>query len=710
MHFWRLAAACCATWAALWLGMSAARAGGGPENLLLVVNSHSWASQTIANHYIALRKIPAMNVVYLDWAGGIEPIDGNTFRAKILGPTLETMERRGLRWQIDYIVYSSDFPTAVNLTTEFANVKFDSKATPMISLNSATYLWYMMIARSPYVVDTGINRYFRNGPNRQVDAPTVAFHGWYGWGPKGELLEAGGQQYMLSTLLAVTSGRGTSVSQALNYLKRSVAADGTHPKGTIYFSKTDDVRTKARFEQFPQAVEELKKLGLGAQVISTATPVGRADVLGAMIGVNNFSWPKSRSTILPGAICENLTSFGGIMAEDGGQTPMTEFLRYGAAGTSGTVVEPYAMWMKFPSPLVHVHYARGCSLAEAYYQSVFGPAQLLIVGDALGQPWADIPKVSIEGVTAGATISGKLELTPTAKVTSGEIERFELYVDGRRVDVASPGSKLTWDTSADLDGTHELRVVAIGPGPIETPGRAIVSVVVNNKKKTVELTATPKDRVRWGEPLKLSARSNGGGKIVILHNSGVLGQLEGESGTITIEPRTLGAGPVRLMAIALGSEGNQAISAPVHIEIEPAKALPALTNAPAKMAPGLVLQLPNKKVVPVQTTLDQTWLESAGIRSNDPFVVQGFFDAPTEDIYQFQVWFNGQLDLRVDGVKLFEGADGNFTQKFVPVQLAKGYHRLTLSGKAGREVRLRVLFGGPGATSLTGTTFKHQAR
>ena len=35
-----------------------ARAGGGPENVFLLVNSHSEASKTIANHYIQLRHIP----------------------------------------------------------------------------------------------------------------------------------------------------------------------------------------------------------------------------------------------------------------------------------------------------------------------------------------------------------------------------------------------------------------------------------------------------------------------------------------------------------------------------------------------------------------------------------------------------------------------------------------------------------------------------
>ena len=50
---------------------------------------------------------------------------------------------------------------------------------------------------------------------------------------------------------------------------------------------------------------------------------------------------------------------------------------------------------KFPLPFIHDHYAQGCSLAEAFYQSVWGPYQLLILGDPLTRPFAHFSTVSL---------------------------------------------------------------------------------------------------------------------------------------------------------------------------------------------------------------------------------------------------------------------------------------------------------------------------
>ena len=87
-----------------------------------------------------------------------------------------------------------------------------------------------------------------------------------------------------------------------------------------------------------------------------------------------------------------------------------EFLRHGAAGSSGTVTEPYAIQAKFPTPFIQTVYAHGYTLGEAFYQSVSGPYQLLIVGDALGLDpghWRDDPRLAELGYGAWEGFSWK---------------------------------------------------------------------------------------------------------------------------------------------------------------------------------------------------------------------------------------------------------------------------------------------------------------
>ena len=125
------------------------------------------------------------------------------------------------------------------------------------------------------------------------------------------------------------------------------------------------------------------------------------------------------------------------------QTPLSELLRYGAAAASGTVTEPYAVAHKFPSPMMQVHYARGCTVAESFYQSVLCPYQLLIVGDPLCRPWANIPEITFTGVTAGQTVHDEIKVKPQARFADDvKAEHFEMILDGLKIRECPPGGAL----------------------------------------------------------------------------------------------------------------------------------------------------------------------------------------------------------------------------------------------------------------------------
>ena len=130
--------------------------------------------------------------------------------------------------------------------------------------------------------------------------PTTAFRSKYLWDPTGARVSERGVRYVLSTMLAVTSGRGNSVREALDYLQRSVAADATHPRGTIYFMENTDVRSATRQWAFASTVKALEGTGVQGAIVKGSLPQKKDDVLGAMIGSAGVDWKNSGSTILPG--------------------------------------------------------------------------------------------------------------------------------------------------------------------------------------------------------------------------------------------------------------------------------------------------------------------------------------------------------------------------------------------------------------------------
>jgi hypothetical protein len=620
-----------ASLAALLVFSSPARAGGGPENVILVVNSASAASQTVANHFIELRHIPASNVVYLDWSDPAakgktdhfpSSVKVDELRDKILRPILQTAGQRKLGDQVDYIIYSADFPWAVDFQSDLPPQWKDPNVSNLGSLSGMTYLLYAVMSKdvanyvgTPALLFTS-NHYMRlrekwkgttyeipivqkgliQGEPRMVqesvNQSTVGSHGfrnWYGWGAKGELIEGGGSRYLLSTMLGVIdsgpppAGRGNSIEEIEQYLKRSAAADrtaadGTMPKGTIYFMANGDIRYTTRQPPVEMVVDELKLLGVNAVIDQGAIPQNKPDVQGLLCGISDFDWKASGSKILPGAICETLTSWAGNFDRGTGQTPLTEFLRYGAAGASGTVTEPYAIQNKFPYATIQLHYARGCSLAEAFYQSVYAPYQLLIVGDPLCQPWANIPEVTVHDVStgdelkAGVLLKGKVSLKPAAKLPRrGKVDRFELFVDGLRTDATGADDPLTLDTAQYADGDHELRVVGIENSAIESQGRAIIPVRFSNYGRSMKFTASPERIVRRGEKITLSAEANSVRGVAFYHNYRVVARFEGEKGEVTVDSRMFGEGPVILSAIGWGASGavdSSVYSAPIQLTIE----------------------------------------------------------------------------------------------------------------------------------------------
>ena len=547
-----------------------AYAGGGPENVFLVVNSADPDSLAIANHFAAVRKIPENAVFHIDWPDPPFQTVVDLFRQKVLGPTLNEIKRRRLTEQIDYIVYSSGFPYAINFVTDTGGKRIRDNTAPIGSITGMTYL-HEMVMQKQYELysEHRANAYARNLLNVQR-SESYGFRARYGLDLLGQRSNqpAEGQHFYLSMMLGHTNGaRNNTLDEVFRYLDRGVEADATNPKGTIYYIRNNNVRSTVRDPLFGLTAAELIKLGVNAENLFGETnerdvlPVRKPDVMGAMVGLYKIDWTLTNSKILPGAIIENFTSYGGVLSGQKNQTLLCHPLKYGAVASSGTVCEPRAFAAKFPHPRIHLHYARGCSVAESFYQSVLGPYQLLIVGDPLCQPWSEPPVVRLKGLDVSRPVAGELEFeAKTSSPKGNPIRNLEIYVDGQLLKRVLPGEPIRVDTRRLQNGYHELRVVAVEDTLIETQGRVVTGIVVfngNDESMKLPSLTPPEEDLVPGLLAQVGVRCDGAREIRLYHGRRMLGRVTGGSGRIGFDPAKLGRGTVSIRAVAMPKNRNE---------------------------------------------------------------------------------------------------------------------------------------------------------
>ena len=565
----------------LWSWALPCHAGGGPENVFVVVNTSSPDSLAVANAFVALRDIPPINVLAIAWDGPDDAVPIGVFRERVLGPVLTTIDARGLAPQIDCIAYSCGFPWRIDFHDDLPESLVARDKYPAGSLTGMTFLYATTleppVGSIPRWLGRHTNRYAPPPATDGSVATTRGFRATTGWGPEGEPAASGGSHHVLAVMLGVTAGRGNSVDEIITSLEASIPADGSRPTGTIYFVTNADVRTTTRSAGFPAAVAAIQAAGATAKVVTGTLPREKPDVAGLMTGTADFDWAASGSTLLPGAICDNLTSFGGVFLPGAEQTPLSEFVRAGAAGSSGTVIEPYALADKFPTPALHLHYVRGACLAEAFYRSVRSPYQLLVVGDPLCQPWADIPTVDVvisdaqsgEPLDLARPLVGSLTLMPhgTPAETS-PIGRYDLFVDGIRIASCREGDHLPLDTGRFSDGHHELRVVAIDSSPLETQGRWVRGVTFTNHGQRLTLSAAPR-HVSMAGTLRITISGTPADSVTVFTAGRVLGRLTADDNPLdtglNVAATDLGPGDVMLHATAHLAGVAVANAAPVTV-------------------------------------------------------------------------------------------------------------------------------------------------
>ncbi len=428
----------------------------GPHELLVLANKGSEESVSLARRYMEWRRIPDCNLVLVelppDTVTGLT-IGLDIFREYILIPARQAVVERRLDDHILAWVYSTGFPTRIDAEED-------------VSLVGATFVKGELPDADAILKAEYASPLFA-GPERTKGTRSApqTFERF------ARML--GDDMPIPSMMLGFTGERGNTIDEVTASLWRGVESDATSPTGTVYLVKTKDVRSRCRDWQYGGAARELALEKVTA-VVTDVFPAGRHDVLGLMTGSASVK-PETVADYLPGAMAEHLTSLAGAF-DAAGQTKMSQWIRAGATLTAGTVVEPRAMYQKFPTARFYFCYAQGCTGIESFFLSVGSPLQILLLGDPLASPWATDDRVVIAGmpsvpVSESFTVSSRLERTDPMRFYT----RSVWLVDGR---VIGKAREQTVDVSELAPGPHTLRVVAYGTGLVRRQVFAVQSFEV----------------------------------------------------------------------------------------------------------------------------------------------------------------------------------------------------------------------------------------
>jgi uncharacterized protein (TIGR03790 family) len=393
---------------AAWILLSGAPAWGGGSglNVVVVVNQSSSNSLALGNYYCEMRNVPPQNVFRISWTGGNTDWSQSAFETTLRSPLASFLAGARLTNQADFLVLSMDIPYRV------------TNSTTIDSTTSALYYGFKNNSTPP------------PGAPPSCSLPAASSNAYAGTERAFRSIAPGSLGY---TNLLATMITSSNLSLAQQIVYQGAVSDATFPTQTVFLAKSTDYARNIRFPTFDDAVFDTRvRGGYAIQRINANSLFGLGRLLGFQSG--SYSYGVVNASFVPGALADNLTSYGGLLFQySAGQLNILSLLGAGAAGTYGTVDEPCAYLEKFPSPRIYFYQARGFSLAECYYLGITNPYQGLVMGDPLAAPFARPSAGAWLNLPEDAPLSGmvpiQVEFT-SAGDTSRPLQQMDLFVDG----------------------------------------------------------------------------------------------------------------------------------------------------------------------------------------------------------------------------------------------------------------------------------------
>ena len=211
------------------------------------------------------------------------------------------------------------------------------------------------------------------------------------------------------------------------------------------------------------------------------------------------------------------------------------------------------------------------------------------------------------------------------------------------------------------------------------------------------------------QKLKLRANSPKSKAIVFLHGQRVIARIQGPKGEVEVSGATLGLGPVTVHAVGIGQgDGATHVHAkPIQVGVTPPPALFPLRPLDSSSSnESVMLKRAGKRPVPIGRTTDANWRETHGIELNEEFELDGHLRIPEKGIYQFELGYQGRLELSMNDIVVHRLTNRSQRQFFyVPLALERGTYRVRVKSRI-EGGPFHAAFGMRGTSSLNAPRFQ----
>lgn len=453
-------------------------AGGGPRNVVVVVNTNSPVSRAIAQYYQAARNIPDTNICYIT-CPTVETVSGDVCETRIREPIRQFLARPALAGGIDYIVLTKGIPLRADYGRSSSNGPY-SVSSILTAVDHPDIGEWFAFPYGPFAIQrwtTAAAEAAWSHSTTYIDRYTGKTYRFY--------LVTRLDAFTLDDVIGMIDRSCHPDSDGIFALDKAPAVAPYNTGEYNYANLRLGTPTSSAYDHLVKSGFDVRFDG-GTDFIA-----GLDGLMGYFSWANHdpsYSFAKFTSnTFVPGSIADTYWSYSGETFTDLGtvnRAPlMADLFRKGLCGAGAYVSEPSIQSATQPNVLFD-RYTKGYNMAESFFAGCgYGFWKTVVIGDPLMAPYATPPVVAID--LPNTVLHGVQQVTAIATDVEG-VERVEFYLGQTHVGTATQAPfTISLNTYDFPIGPKTLEVIAYEASPVATQGHASIGVFIDNAISTV---------------------------------------------------------------------------------------------------------------------------------------------------------------------------------------------------------------------------------